>query len=1051
MALPELFGAYLLHQPIAIGSTSEVYLGQTTGEFPRLCAIKRIRPQLYSIEEFNKRFIEDAQLLVRLIHGNIVTILEVGQVDDRPFIAMEYIDGINIQQLLDPHNPIPPDAAIYIALQTIEALAYVERQRGDHKKNADQAWPHEIMISRDGVVKLIDLGSFGALRIGQQIVKNIFQSSGYSIPEVLKKDKLGPSSDVFSVGVLLWELLAGKRLISSNPETYIQAVLKNNWKAEKILRADVPTMVLDLVEDMLALDSNQRPENLDVARKKLVDGLRRFAPGYGSNNLSELIVSRIKKPLNKQKTTQQILKARSAISDRFTQTKTFSQAGLVDRKISSPTQLSVGDRIPGTRYRLVKSLGSGGSAEVFCAQHIDLDRQVALKILNHELAQHSSAIAQFRLEARACSRLGHPHIVEVIDFGELNDGRFFFAMELVDGESLADLLSRQPQIPVERALPIFRQIARALQAAHDNLIIHRDIKPENIMLCDHDGKDDFSKILDFGVMAFTSDTETECVGTPGYMAPEQIAKDTPTPLIDIYALGSTLYESIAGRLPYPGIHLVEFATQQAAGPPPSLTKFKGLDHLHPAIENVILKAIEHDPAKRYQSAKEFEDALQDAQHQAGIVTPWDQYLDPPAKIPITSPEHREKNEHLDENIIPAEKIKKQKAAYIVTAIGIFAAIAFLYIFKQLQSNPKTLKKTQPLVKTSLSKKNDRLDRFVDAYAHLEKSAKAAAQDGLFTHPKGKSALDYILKIEALDASLHKKANVLRTHFSNKLLALSNDLRAKGYISSANTIAYESQLFLASTKTKSKKLAATETLKRPLAPNARQIAHLIISIEAAVLEKRLIKPRKNSALYYLHRLIKLDPKSKITARVQQKMAQSLAKQADQLWNTPNQENKAKELYAQILNLNPNHKRALERSAKKTVTVKKIKTRSETPQTTQADFAQSLRKAMQLLDQGKIDLAHSKLMRLRKQSPHHLKILLALAEINLKQGNDIKALEYSKTAAKQKKNSFKAWLLLGDANFRLGRKSQAQLAWQRALKLSPKHAGLKRRLASLQEVN
>lgn len=631
--LPELFGSYVLHHRLLGGATSDIYLAQTTGDFPRLCAIKRVRPELATLPDFPERFRTDAKLLVRLLHGNLVQVLEVGTVEGQPFLATELIDGVDLNTLIESattHGALPPEVVLYIGIELCEALAYLALRRREHygasEVSFEHAWSLKVMLSFDGVVKVVGLGSFGALRLGKRKIGDVLDRPGYSVPEIVKREPVGTAADIFAVGVILWELLSGKRLLADEPEAYVREVLTGSWQAPALTRHDVPTDTLRLIAGMLQAQPEQRIGSLEQVRTTLVGGLRRLSPTFGSSNLAQLLFRRFPELVgNTEELTDHLVRHAMTVQPQpaGAPTLTLGWAGAVDRRISPIALLRPGDPIPGTRYRVVRPLGRGGGAEVFAAQHIDLDRQAAIKILSPELATQAEAIAQFRLEARTCSRLGHPNIVDVIDFGELDDGRFFFAMELLRGETLGDLLAHEQCVAPARAIGIFRQISKALQAAHEHGVIHRDLKPENIMLTEKDGRQDFVKVLDFGVMAFAEDERADRVGTPGYMAPEQLARQKPTARTDVYAMGAVLYEALCGQLPYAGETLDEYAAQQNAGPPPALRRQPGAADVPTSLELVAHRALERDPQARHPSAADFEADLIRAQRQAGLTTQWD--------------------------------------------------------------------------------------------------------------------------------------------------------------------------------------------------------------------------------------------------------------------------------------------------------------------------------------------------------------------------------------------------------------------------------------------
>src|SRR6185369_8197522 len=199
------------------------------------------------------------------------------------------------------------------------------------------------------------------------------------------------------------------------------------------------------------------------------------------------------------------------------------------------------------RYLLEAAVGEGGMATVYAARHRLVDRPCAVKIMNAALAKNEVIRERFRREAKAAQKLAHPNIIEIFDQGELPDGSLYLVMELLEGETLADVLFRGP-IPLERTLPIAIQISRALARAHDLEVIHRDLKPENVFLAQGDFTIEQVKLLDFGIARSMQDARLtgagEVFGTPQYMAPERVTSIDAGPAADLYALGVILYEML---------------------------------------------------------------------------------------------------------------------------------------------------------------------------------------------------------------------------------------------------------------------------------------------------------------------------------------------------------------------------------------------------------------------------------------------------------------------------------------------------------------------------
>jgi tRNA A-37 threonylcarbamoyl transferase component Bud32 len=265
----------------------------------------------------------------------------------------------------------------------------------------------------------------------------------------------------------------------------------------------------------------------------------------------------------------------------------------------------VADRVLGERYRIVGHLARGGMAEVYLAHDELLDRPVAVKLLFPELADDDSFVERFRREARAAAGLNHPNIVSVYDFGE-DDGAYFMVMEYVEGETLRDIIRSRGPLPAGEAAGVAADVAAALAAAHRHGIVHRDVKPGNVLISD------MVKVADFGIARAgnprESLTQTGAVlGTATYLAPEQAQGQPVDPRTDIYALGVMLYEMVAGGPPFRGETPVAVAYQHLSETPVAPSQHN--PDVPPALDAVVLKAMEKDPARRQQSAEELREQL----------------------------------------------------------------------------------------------------------------------------------------------------------------------------------------------------------------------------------------------------------------------------------------------------------------------------------------------------------------------------------------------------------------------------------------------------------
>ena len=260
------------------------------------------------------------------------------------------------------------------------------------------------------------------------------------------------------------------------------------------------------------------------------------------------------------------------------------------------------------KYRITGILGEGAVGVVYLAEHLALDKLCAIKVLKHNLLHDQVAVERFRREALAASRLVHPNIVSVFDFGHLEGGSFFFAMDYVRGRPLNELVQGDG-MDVDRACRVLRQIADALAYAHGMGVVHRDIKPDNVMLEGYPRQDvSAPRILDFGLAKFVRErlapitVKGQLFGTPEYMAPEQIAAADVDHHADIYSFGALAFEVLTGRTPFEGGFLEQLTAHRKAPPPRPSDVRPG--EIPPELDAMVLRCMEKTPADRYDSALE---------------------------------------------------------------------------------------------------------------------------------------------------------------------------------------------------------------------------------------------------------------------------------------------------------------------------------------------------------------------------------------------------------------------------------------------------------------
>lgn len=270
------------------------------------------------------------------------------------------------------------------------------------------------------------------------------------------------------------------------------------------------------------------------------------------------------------------------------------------------------------KYEILSSLGDGGWGTVYKAQHILLQRPVAIKTLHRHMVESGSALKRFKQEALAGSQLDHPHILNVLDFGITDDGVPYIVMDYLEGASLAETLDAGGFMEPRRAMKIFSQVASALAHAHRNGVIHRDLKPANIMLVEHDGVPDYVKIVDFGIAKIVKEdsdetsqlTETgQLFGSPLYMSPEQCTGKNLDGRSDIYSLGCVMYRTLTGQ---PAFHVRDLpdCIYKHVNETPAAFEYVCPDRPIPAeVETIVFKCLLKNPNNRYQTMTELDDAI----------------------------------------------------------------------------------------------------------------------------------------------------------------------------------------------------------------------------------------------------------------------------------------------------------------------------------------------------------------------------------------------------------------------------------------------------------
>src|SRR3982750_3216687 len=640
-AYPRRFGKYVLLKPMARGGMGEIYLAAAgDAGFEKCCVIKKIIPERSDRAKAN-RFLDEAKVVLRLSHANLVPTFDAGECDGEFYIAMELVEGKDLREIWNrcvrTRTRIPLDVALHVGREIARALSYVHGYSDLHLVHRDVA-PPNILLSYFGEVKLTDFGlARSVLKKEQTAPGVVFGRASYLAPEQARGEVADARTDVYSLGIVLWELLTGNQylqLANLDPATAMSLV-RHPRPQTPSAKAPWITPALDrMLMRALAPAREDRFQSAEEMRQALADVMAEIAPRADTERVAGFVRGLYDAAIKEERVEREKLLAEAKLlppapaapvatpppepaRDTTPERPPISLEAL-DRAAVPVAPRPAAAAVPGlafpreeeslggdfvgrvidNRYRVLRKIGEGGMGTVYAAEHVEIGKVVAIKILHPHYSTEQELVERFRREARAASRIGHPNIIDVMDFGTTDDGCAYFIMEHLDGIDLADVLSHERRLDPNRSCEITIQICRALAAAHAAGVIHRDLKPENIFLLARDGKADFVKVLDFGVARSAGRTTRLtnpgiAMGTPEYMAPEQAAGGLVDHRGDIYSVGALLYEMVTGQPP-------QKRDGEIVGPRSLRLQ------LSEDLDRIIVCALAQDPAQRYQSMAQLE-------------------------------------------------------------------------------------------------------------------------------------------------------------------------------------------------------------------------------------------------------------------------------------------------------------------------------------------------------------------------------------------------------------------------------------------------------------
>ncbi|MDF3064538.1 MAG: Serine/threonine-protein kinase PknB [Polyangiaceae bacterium] len=617
--LPRRFERYTLLKRLARGGMGEVLLASSGGieGAERPVVVKIIRREHETDRSFLARFLDEARIQAQLHHPGVAQILEAtSDSEGKPFVVVEHVEGRNLSDVRSRASQlgvrISWPEAVALGIMLGEALHHVHERTDAEGKPLEivhrDLSPQNVMVGYGGELKLIDFGTARAEnRRCHTVAGIVFAKPGYVAPEVANNTPGGAPSDLYAFGIMLWELVAGRRFLigeSSQHMALVGAGKRNPTPLAQLIGA--PPELDQIILKLTATAISDRYEGAGKAVSDLGRLLQR-APSMadGDRSVRGRVSQLMRRLYPAEPARSRAEFARLVAEYRAAEARPLPIPASPEPPVAEPADPSL---LAGTPYKLLSELGRGSMGVVYQAMHLDLSRTVALKVMDPDKLG-GSAVDRFRAEARSIAGISHENLIKVFDFGVAQDGRPYYAMEYLVGESLERKLAKDGELPYREAVGIALQAARALAAAHGAGVLHRDVKPGNLLLTAHG----VVKLFDFGLAVepqSSGDGEAlHVVGTPEYMAPEQAQSGTSDARSDIYALGAVLYELVTGYQPHVAKNLVELIDLKLRIHPLPPSERRPEAGIPKSLDALLRRMLSVEPSQRPQSALELCDAL----------------------------------------------------------------------------------------------------------------------------------------------------------------------------------------------------------------------------------------------------------------------------------------------------------------------------------------------------------------------------------------------------------------------------------------------------------
>ena len=567
------WGELVLVEEIGRGSFGTVYEAYDP-RLDRAVAVKLLPPSS-GHKQLASTLLHEGRTLARVRHPNVVTVYGAGEYDGQIGLWMELVPGVTFEDMLAAHGPLSAGEAGLVGQDLCRALAAIHRAglvHGDIKAQ-------NVMREHGGRLVVMDFGSGRMCSSPDPVRAGPVGTLSYLAPELLDGADGTISSDIYSVGVLLYRLVTNDFPVKADTIADLRAAYTRG-EATRLqdLRPDVDNTFVRIVE-----------------RATEHDPARRFA----SAGEMEAALARI----HNSRANENSLPAISMSPER----SMTAPAGVAPRVFPTPGE-TLG------HYQILEQIGAGGTGVVYRASDKRLKREVAIKVLLESFGSDPERLTLFTQEAQAIAALNHPNVLTLHDVGT-ERGLWYAVTELLHGQTLRVRMAHG-SLPMDEAIEYAIEVAHGLAAAHAKDIVHMDLKPENLMVTD----DGWLKILDFGVARVgrptppSDDEATQTYrldrgwGTPAYMSPEQICGERIDHRSDLFSLGLILYEMLTGRHPFQGESSVSTMGAILRDDPPAITTRNPA--LPAGLERIVRRSLRKSPSERFQSAREIRFALE---------------------------------------------------------------------------------------------------------------------------------------------------------------------------------------------------------------------------------------------------------------------------------------------------------------------------------------------------------------------------------------------------------------------------------------------------------